>query len=130
MNTTNRTLTFVAVAAFAVLSAVGVKYINRPIVNADFADVGQEFFSAFTDPLKATSLSVAKYDGESREPIAFAVKQNDKGLWVLSNTTLMWMSKASNVPTICLSPFKYTKTSLPLELFNKSSGLSIPLTIK
>ena len=83
MNTTNRTLTFVAVAAFAVLSAVGVKYINRPIVNADFADVGQEFFSAFTDPLKATSLSVAKYDGESREPIAFAVKQNDKGLWVI-----------------------------------------------
>ena len=83
MNTTNRTLTFVAVAAFAVLSAVGVKYINRPIVNGDFADVGQEFFSGFTDPLKAASLSVAKYDGEAREPLAFAVKQNDKGLWVI-----------------------------------------------
>ena len=47
MNTTNRTLTFCAVAAFAVLSAVGVKYINRPVVNPDFADVGQEFFSEF-----------------------------------------------------------------------------------
>ena len=83
MNTTNRTLTFVAVAAFAVLSAVGVKYINRPVVNADFADVGQEFFAEFTDPLKATSLSVAKYDAEAKEPMAFSVKQDDKGLWVI-----------------------------------------------
>ncbi len=83
MNTTNRTLLFGAVAAFAVLAAVGVKYINRPVVNPDFADVGQEFFSEFTDPLKATSLSVAKYDAESREPVAFSVKQDDKGLWVI-----------------------------------------------
>ena len=83
MNTTNRTLTFGAVAAFAVLSAVGVKYINRPVANADFADVGQEFFSEFLDPLKATSLSVAKYDAEAKEPMAFSVKQDDKGLWVI-----------------------------------------------
>jgi len=83
MNTTNRTLTFGAVAAFAVLSAVGVKYINRPVANADFADVGQEFYSEFTDPLKATSLSVAKYDAETKEPMAFSVKQDDKGLWVI-----------------------------------------------
>ena len=41
MNTTNRTLTFSAVAAFAVVSALAVKYINRPMTNADFADVGQ-----------------------------------------------------------------------------------------
>ncbi len=83
MNTTNRTLTFVAVAAFAALSAVGVKYINRPVANADFADVGQEFFSEFTDPLKATSLSVAKYDADAKEPMAFSVKQDDKGRWVI-----------------------------------------------
>ncbi|RLT03333.1 MAG: DUF4340 domain-containing protein [Planctomycetota bacterium] len=83
MNTTNRTLTFGAVAAFAVLSAMGVKYINRPVTNADFADVGQEFFAEFTDPLKATSLSVAKYDTEAKEPMAFSVKQDDKGLWVI-----------------------------------------------
>ena len=83
MNTTNRTLIFAAVAAVAVLSAVGVKYINRPVANADFADVGDEFFREFTDPLKATSLSVAKYDAEAKEPMAFSVKQDDKGLWVI-----------------------------------------------
>ncbi len=83
MNTTNRTLTFVAVAAFAALSAMGVKYINRPVANADFADVGQEFFTEFTDPLKATSLSVVKYDVDAKEPLSFSVKQNDKGLWVI-----------------------------------------------
>ncbi len=71
MNTTNRTLAFVAVAAFAALSAMGVKYINRPVANADFADVGQEFFAEFNDPLKATSLSVVKYDADAKEPLTF-----------------------------------------------------------
>jgi len=47
----------------------------------------------------------------------------------LSNTKLMWISNASRVPTNCLSPFKCTKTSLPFELFNKSSGRSMPLTM-
>lgn len=83
MNTTNRTFIFVAVAAFAFLSAFGVKYINRPIVNADFADVGQEFFPDFIDPLKATSLSVTKYDPNAKEALAFSVRQNDQGLWVI-----------------------------------------------
>ena len=83
MNTTNRTFIFVAVAAFAFLSAFGVKYINRPIANADFADVGQEFFPDFTDPLKATSLSVAKYDPDAKEALTFSVRQNDQGLWVI-----------------------------------------------
>ncbi len=83
MNTTNRTLTFLAFAALAVVSAAVVNYINRPAVNADFQDVGDEFFSEFTDPLKATSLGVAKYDPEAREPMVFSVKQNDKGLWVI-----------------------------------------------
>ena len=80
MNTTNRTLLFVAVAGIAALSAVGVKYINRPVANEDFADVGQEFYPDFTDPLKATSLSVLKYDADAKEPLNFAVKQNNKGL--------------------------------------------------
>ncbi|MEZ6032444.1 MAG: DUF4340 domain-containing protein [Planctomycetaceae bacterium] len=83
MNTTNRTLTFIAVAVIATLCAVGVKYVNRPVANADFADVGQEFFPEFKDPLKATSLSVVKYDSDTKEPLSFSVKQNDKGLWVI-----------------------------------------------
>ncbi|MDA1232881.1 MAG: DUF4340 domain-containing protein, partial [Planctomycetota bacterium] len=83
MNTMNRTLIFVAVAAFAVLTAFGVKYINRPVANADFADVGQDFFPEFADPLKATLLSVAKYDAKAKEALNFSVKQDDKGLWVI-----------------------------------------------
>lgn len=83
MNTTNRTLTFIAVAGIATLCAVGVKYINRPVANADFADVGQEFFPEFKDPLKATALTVVKYDADTKEPQSFSVKQNDKGLWVI-----------------------------------------------
>ena len=83
MNTTNRTLLFVAVAGFAALSAAGVKYINRPVANADFADVGQEFYPEFTDPLQATSLSVVKYDTDAREALNFSVKQDDKGVWVI-----------------------------------------------
>ena len=83
MNTTNRTFIFVAVAAFAFLTAFGVKYINRPIANADFADVGQEFFPDFIDPLKATSLSVAKYDADAKEALTFSVRQNDLGQWVI-----------------------------------------------
>ncbi len=83
MNTTNRTFIFVAAAAFALLSAFGVKYINRPVANSDFADVGQEFFPDFTDPLKATSLSVAKYDPDAKEALTFSVRQNDQGLWVI-----------------------------------------------
>jgi hypothetical protein len=40
-------------------------------------------FSEFKDPLKATSLSVIKYDADAKEPLNFSVKQNDKGLWVI-----------------------------------------------
>ena len=83
MNTTNRTFIFVAVGAVTFLAAFGVKYINRPIANADFADLGQEFFPDFADPLKATSLSVAKYDPDAKEAVTFSVRQDDQGLWVI-----------------------------------------------
>lgn len=49
--------------------------------------------------------------------------------FVLSRTILMCMSNASSVPTSCLSFFSCTKISLPLLLFSKSSGRSIPLAI-
>ena len=83
MNTTNRTFTFVAVAAIAALAALGARYANRPVDVDGFSDVGQEFFADFKDPLKASALSVVKFDAEAKEPLSFSVTQNDKGLWVI-----------------------------------------------
>ncbi len=83
MNTTNRTLTFVVVAAVAAVAAFGARYANRPVSVEGFSDVGQEFFADFKDPLKASALSVVKFDAEAKEPLAFSVNQNDKGLWVI-----------------------------------------------
>ena len=83
MNATNRTLTFVAVAVFSALASFGVKYVNRPVASVDFADIGQDFFAEFKDPLKATALSVAKYDSDAKEALTFSVQQNDKGQWII-----------------------------------------------
>lgn len=83
MNQTSRTFVFAIIAALSAAIAVGVRYANRPASVEGFTDVGQEFFENFKDPLKATSLSVVKYDSESKEPQSFAVNQNDKGLWVI-----------------------------------------------
>jgi len=83
MNATNRTLTFVAVAAVTALAAIGVRFANRPPVVEGFSDVGQEFYPDFTDPLKATELSVVKYDPDLKEARSFSVKRREDGLWVI-----------------------------------------------
>jgi hypothetical protein len=83
MNATSRTMVFVGVAAVAALAAMGVRFANQPAAIEGFSDVGQEFFADFKDPLKAMELSVVKYDTETREPLSFSVKQNDKGFWVI-----------------------------------------------
>ena len=83
MNATSRTLVFVGVAAVAAVAAMGVRLANQPAAVDGFSDVGQEFYADFKDPLKAMELSVVKYDAEAKEPLSFAVKQNDKGLWII-----------------------------------------------
>lgn len=83
MNATSRTMVFVGVAAVAALAAMGVRFANQPAAIEGFSDVGQEFFADFKDPLKAMELSVVKYDTETREPLSFSVKQNEKGFWVI-----------------------------------------------
>ena len=83
MNATSRTMVFVGVAAVAALAAVGVRFANQPAAVEGFSDVGQAFFADFNDPMKAMELSVVKYDAETREPLSFSVKQNDKGFWVI-----------------------------------------------
>lgn len=76
-------MVFVGVAAVAALAAMGVRFANQPAAIEGFSDVGQEFFADFKDPLKAMELSVVKYDSETREPLSFSVKQNEKGFWVI-----------------------------------------------
>jgi hypothetical protein len=76
-------MVFVGVAAVAALAAVGVRFANQPAAVEGFSDVGQAFFPDFNDPMKAMELSVVKYDAETREPLSFSVKQNDKGFWVI-----------------------------------------------
>lgn len=76
-------MVFVGVAAVAALAAMGVRFANQPAAIEGFSDVGQEFFADFQDPLKAMELSVVKYDTETREPLSFSVKQNEKGFWVI-----------------------------------------------
>lgn len=83
MNATSRTIVFVGVAAVAALAAVGVRFANQPAAVEGFSDVGQAFFADFNDPMKAMELSVVKYDAETREPLSFSVKQNEKGFWVI-----------------------------------------------
>jgi hypothetical protein len=83
MNATNRTLAFVAVAAVTALAAIGVRFANRPPVVEGFSDVGQEFYPDFTDPLKATELSVVKYDVDLKEARSFSVKRREDGVWVI-----------------------------------------------
>lgn len=83
MNTFSRTMLFVAVAAGSVLLAIAVHFANRPSSIDGVADVGQQFFPEFQDPLKATELQVEKYDTEAKEAQAFSVKKNDEGRWVI-----------------------------------------------
>ena len=83
MNPTSRTLTFAAVAGVSALLATSAWYASKPSSVAGFGDVGQEFFSDFTDPTRATSLTVVDYDGDEQESQTFSVKQNDDGLWVI-----------------------------------------------
>ncbi|MEY3457485.1 MAG: hypothetical protein RL215_642, partial [Planctomycetota bacterium] len=83
MNSNNRTAVFVSVAAASLLLAVAVHYAGRPSTAEGFSDVGQEFFPDFRDPLKASELSVVRYDAENREPLSFSVRKNDKGVWTI-----------------------------------------------
>lgn len=83
MNTTNRTLAFLCVAGVSLLLAVAVNYAGRPSTSEGFSEVGQEFFPDFLDPLKASELSVVRYDAENREPQSFSVRKNDEGYWTI-----------------------------------------------
>jgi hypothetical protein len=83
MNPTTRTLTFVAVAAASALIATASWRASKPSDLEGFDQAGSPLFADFDDPAKATSLTVIDFDEESKESLAFAVRQDDSGLWVI-----------------------------------------------
>ena len=83
MNTTTRTLTFVAVAVVSALVAFAAFRSTRPSDLEGFDEVGALMFASFDDPLKATSLTVVDYDDESKASQSFSVNQGDDDLWVI-----------------------------------------------
>ncbi len=82
MNSSKRTLTFLAVAVGSVLLAIVVNTVNRPAVVEGFSEVGEEFFPQLRDG-KATELIVSKFDQDLEETQTFSVKLTDDGLWVI-----------------------------------------------
>jgi len=83
MNSTKRTLTFLGTAGGSLLLAFLVNLASAPKSVEGFSEVGQDFFPDFLDPLKATELSVSKFDTEQKEKQSFAVKKSDQGFWVI-----------------------------------------------
>ena len=83
MNPLTRTFAYVAVAGVSVIAASSAWYASKPSVVSGYGEVGQEFFEEFTDPTKATALSVVDYDEEAKDVQTFSVKQGDVGLWVI-----------------------------------------------
>jgi len=80
MNSTARTLAFVAVAALSVAVAAGTYFSNKPVDLEEFSDVGSLFYPKFDDPNAATGLQVAAYDDNSGKTELFKVEFKD-GLW-------------------------------------------------
>jgi hypothetical protein len=74
---------FLATAGGSLLLAFLVNVASAPKSVEGFSEVGQDFFPDFLDPLKATELSVAKFDTEQKEKQSFSVKKNDQGFWVI-----------------------------------------------
>ncbi len=83
MNPLSRTLTYAGAAGLSALLAFVAWSSTQPSSLDGFGEVGQAFFPDFDDATKATALSVADFDGESKEVQEFSVKQNDDGLWVI-----------------------------------------------
>jgi hypothetical protein len=80
MNSANRTLAFVLVAAASVVAAVGAHKAYQPSVATARTDVGTAFFPDFQDPSSATYLGVAAYNESASKVDKFVVERRD-GQW-------------------------------------------------
>ena len=88
MNEGRTTLIFIGVAAVA----FGLAWFTRPDVvlsekDASLERVGEELFPAFTDPAKASSLQIVKYDETLAQLDRFEVARDaSSGLWALPSS--------------------------------------------
>ncbi len=72
------------VAAVGCLAVTGLfEAMNRPASIEEYGKMGQEFYPDFTDPTKATSLTVSVIDPDEIKPLEFSVKQASNGQWVI-----------------------------------------------
>ncbi len=88
MNEGRTTLIFIGVAAVA----FGLAWFTRPDVvlsekDASLERVGEELFPSFTDPAKASSLQIVKYDETLAQLDRFEVARDaSSGLWTLPSS--------------------------------------------
>ena len=83
-NLSGRTMAFVGVAVGCLAITGLFDAMNRPAAIKEFGKMGQEFYTEFTDPTTATSLTVSVIDPEEVKPLQFSVKQSDDtGQWVI-----------------------------------------------
>ncbi len=88
MNEGRTTLIFIGVAAVA----LGLAWFTRPDVvlsekDASLERVGEELFPSFTDPAKANSLQIVKYDETLAQLDRFEVARDaSSGLWTLPSS--------------------------------------------
>lgn len=80
MNETTKTLTFVVIAAVALVAAFITDRTSQPTQLTGYENVGEEFYPEFSDPTQARSLRVVSYNEDSATLKVFNVEFKD-GVW-------------------------------------------------
>ncbi|QDT99184.1 DUF4340 domain-containing protein [Gimesia aquarii] len=80
MNETTKTLTFVGIAAVALVAAFITDRASQPAQLTGYENVGEEFYPDFSDPTQAKSLRVVSYNEDSATLKVFNVEFKD-GVW-------------------------------------------------
>lgn len=75
--------TGVFVGSAAVLAVVASMVGPKSKVHELARDEGQAFYAEFTDPDRATELSVVQFDEATSRILSFQVKKDNAGLWVI-----------------------------------------------
>ncbi|HLQ45109.1 MAG TPA: hypothetical protein VK137_10300 [Planctomycetaceae bacterium] len=77
MNSVQRTLVFVVVAAVSTGVAYTANQLTKPARLEGYLGFGEEFFRDFTDPSKASAIQVVSFDEATALPKVFRVENKD-----------------------------------------------------
>lgn len=106
MNETIRTIIYVSAGALAALAAFATRPAVRtgtgPGVERDI--VGKPLFEKYSDPLKARSLEITKYDETAAKKKSFEIKSRAGGDWVIPSH--------GNYPADAVEQFKSASEAL------------------